>query len=92
MENLSKTIKNSLAKDWLRLAIQIVAYTGIVASAYFGLRNSINEMNFRILAVEETLDTRPALIERFVVVEEKTNSIEERLIRIEAKVDTLLTK
>lgn len=55
-----------------------------------GIIVAFTTLMIRVEAIEEHLVDQPALIQRFVVVEQQVKDIARRLDRIEAKIDTLL--
>lgn len=87
---MNDNFKKFLQENGLKLVIQIVTLVGVVVASYFGIRTAIRDLEFRVLAIEESLEGRQVLIQEFRVVQDRLTRLEQGQIRIEDKIDRLV--
>jgi len=91
--------KKFLQENGLKLVIQITTLVGIMVASYFGIRQAITNVEFRVSALEESLEGRQELIGRFIIVEEKVDQLiiihgkmEKDIEKLDDKIDRLLER
>lgn len=86
-------LKNGRIQLFLTLAGVLVALLNVwIASRIAPLGQDIAVVQTHVSALENTLEDRPELLERFVIVETEVKGLSKKVDSIESKIDRLIDR